>query len=123
MAQKEKRGEIKNVNVSRTFFKIKLLVWYWYWVGWSKFQYREPQFYNRLFQRNTEVQYESKYPTFIVPIGNKKETYEIEYDPKSPLVEYHQNNSDSCCFSSLESVFTASGENNTARDIATLIVE
>ena len=38
-------------------------------------------------------------------------------------MEYHQNASDSCYFSSLAYVFTASGEKNSARDIVMWIDE
>ena len=46
---------------------------------------------------------------------------EIEYDHEAPLAEYNQNSSNDCCFSGSASEFTASGENNAARDIAMLI--
>ena len=42
---------------------------------------------------------------------------------QAPPVVYHNNASNSCCFSSLASEFTASGENNSARDITILIEE
>ena len=61
-----------------------------------------------MFQSNIEGQYGSKYTTFPVPIGNAKETGEIEYDPKAPLVEYHQNYSTSCYFSSVVYEFNMS---------------
>ena len=50
-----------------------------------------------------------------------KETGEIEYDPKDPLMGYHGNYSNSCCFSSLASILTVSEENSPARDILMLI--
>ena len=50
-----------------------------------------------------------QYPTFTVTIGNKKETGEMEYHLKAPHLEYHQNASNICCFSSLASAFIASG--------------
>ena len=70
---------------------------------------REPQFYNKLFKINIEGQAVSKYPKFTVTIGNGKETGEIEYGTKAPLVEYHHNDSNSCCFISLAYVFTMAG--------------
>ena len=53
----------------------------------------EPQFYKRLFQSNSEGQSGLKYPIFNVPIDNAKETDEIEYNLKDPLMAYHQNDS------------------------------
>ena len=50
------------------------------------------------------------HPIIPVPIGNSKEKGEIEYDLQAPLVAYHQNASNSCCFISLAYVFTASRE-------------
>ena len=75
----------------------------------GKFNRREPQFYKRPFQINIEVQSGPKYPALTVLIGNAKLAGEIEYDPKSPLVEYHNNDSNSCCFISVASEFTVSG--------------
>ena len=63
-----------------------------------------------MFQTNIECQYGITYAIFPVPIGNAKETGEIKYDLQAPIVEYHQNASNNCCFSSLASAFTASGE-------------
>ena len=63
-----------------------------------------------MFQINIEGQYGSKYTTFPVTIGNSKEKGEVKYDPKCPLVEYHQKYSNSCYFSSSASALTAAGE-------------
>ena len=70
---------------------------------------RKPQFYKRLFQSNIQGQARAKYPTFTFSIENAKETDEVEYNYKAPIVEYHQNSSNSCYFSSLASAFTVSG--------------
>ena len=40
---------------------------------------------------------------FPVPIGNAKGLGEIEYDHKYILLDDHQTDSNSCCFSSLSS--------------------
>ena len=87
------------------------------------FSTREPQFYKRLFQKNIEGQSGITYPTFTVIIGNAKEKGEIEYELQASLVAYHQNFSNGFCFSSLESAFTVSGENNAARAIEMKIWE
>ena len=87
------------------------------WVE-ENFSAREPQFYNSLFQTNIEGQYGITYPILPVPIGDAKETDEIEYDIQAKLVAYHQNASNTCCFSSLSFSFTESGERNDAREIA-----
>ena len=68
-----------------------------------------------MFQINIQRQFGSKYSTFNLPIVNEKETGEIEYNHKAPLVEYRQNASKSCCRSSLSSSFTVAGENNYVR--------
>ena len=44
---------------------------------------------------------------FRVPIVNVKGTGETEYDLQDPLVVYHHNYSNTCCFSSLVSAFTS----------------
>ena len=73
----------------------------------ENFSTREPQFYKSLFQTNVEVQDGIKYPIFPVPIGNSRETGEIEYDIQAPLVKYHHNASNIYVFSSVLSSFTA----------------
>ena len=62
--------------------------WFNLHIEWIKenISTREHQFYKRLFQTNIEVQSGIKYPIFPVPIENEKETGEIEYDIKAPLV-------------------------------------
>ena len=89
----------------------------------ENFSTREPQFYKSLFQTNVEVQDGIKYPIFPVPIGNSRETGEIEYDIQAPLVKYHHNASNIYVFSSVLSSFTASGENNSVKTIKTRIKE
>ena len=75
----------------------------------ENFSTRYPQFYKKLFQTNNEGQSGITYHIFTVPIGNSKEAGEIDYDIRNPLVAYHNNASNTCCFSILASVFAASG--------------
>ena len=81
----------------------------------ENFSTREPQFYKRLFQINIEGQYGITYPILYAPIVNVKETVELEYDFQGTLVVYHQDNSNSCCFSSLAYASTASGQEKYTR--------
>ena len=94
-------------------------------IEWAEeiFSTREPRFYKRLFIINIEGQSGITYPLFTVPIRNEKEIGEIEYNFQDPLVVYHKNASNTCCFSSLTSAFTASGERNSAREIVMIIEE
>ena len=73
------------------------------------FSTREPQFYKSLFQSNIKDQDGLKYSTLTATIVNTKDKGEISYNYKAPLVEYHKNYSNSCCFCSLASEFTMSG--------------
>ena len=43
---------------------------------------------------------------------------ENEYHTLAPPLEYHRNAPNSCCFSSLSSVLTKSGENSSTKAIA-----
>ena len=52
---------------------------------------------------------DQKYSTFPGPIGNAKETGDIEYNIKYLLVEYHHNTSNSFLFSNLAYALTAPG--------------
>ena len=87
------------------------------WVE-ENFSKRELQFYKRLFQTIIEGQSGITYLIFPVTFVNVKETGEIEYALHDPLVAYYQKDSNFCCFSSLASTFTASGEKNAVRKIA-----
>ena len=78
---------------------------------------RGPEFYKRFFQRNIEGRSVKVFPTFTVTILNTKITSAIAFHPLAPTFEYHQNASNSCCFNSLASSFTASGEHSGARAI------
>ena len=60
------------------------------WVE-ENFSIREPDFYKRLFHINIEGQSGLTYHIFPVPIGNVKNTGEIEYNLKTKLVIYHKN--------------------------------
>ena len=74
-------------------------------------------FTKSLSQTNIEGQSGLTYPIFPVPFRNSKETDEIEYDLKSPLVAYHYNASNSCCFVSLAYALNNSAEKNATRSI------
>ena len=77
-------------TISKHWFDIDIQ-----WVE-ENFSTRESQLYKRMFQINIEGQYRLTYPTFTVTIRNSKNTGEIEYNLKYPLVAYHQNASNSC---------------------------
>ena len=66
--------------------------WFDFNIGWVEENVStiESQFYKRLFKINIEGRSGYKYPTFPVPVVNAKEIGEIEYEPKVPLVKYHQ---------------------------------
>ena len=42
---------------------------------------------------------------FVVPIRNAKNVEEMKFNIDAPMLKYCQNTSNSCCFSSLASVF------------------
>ena len=64
---------------------------------------RDPELYNRLFQRNVEEQSGKELPTFPIPIRNSKETGETEFHFYDPTLKFQHNNSNSCFFVSLSS--------------------
>ena len=79
---------------------------------------REPEFLKGLFQKNIEV-WSGKYlPTFTFPIGNTKETGEMEFRTFSLTLEYQHNDSNRFWLSSLASYLTVSGEFVASRAIA-----
>ena len=70
---------------------------------------REPDLYKRqLYREKIRVDDTKTYQLFVVPIGNSKTAYEIQFCPAAPLIKYHQNSFNSCCLSSLSSAFTVS---------------
>ena len=64
---------------------------------------RQPEFYKRIFQQNIKNQFGKIPSKFPVPISNAKETVETEFHPYYPILEYQQDDPNSCCFSSLAS--------------------
>ena len=64
-----------------------------------------------------------KNPIISFPIGNSKEPCEMEFHPLAPTSKYQKKDSHSCCFGSLASLLTVSGDNVSARDIALQIEE
>ena len=78
---------------------------------------REPEFYNRPFQRNIEGKYGKTLPTYTVLTENSKEISEMELHPFSPKLEYQHDDTNSCCFRCLASFVHASGECVSTRDI------
>ena len=71
---------------------------------------REPEFFKRLSKCNIDGQSRRRIPTFPVPIGNSKETGEIQFHNFDPTLEYQQDSSNSCFFSSLDSALRAYGD-------------
>ena len=52
-------------------------------------------------QINIKVQETKTYYLFVVPIGNAKIEERIDFHPRSPVIKFHQESSNSCCLSSL----------------------
>ena len=52
---------------------------------------REPEFFKRLSKCNIDGQSRRRIPTFPVPIGNSKETGEIQFHNFDPTLEYQQD--------------------------------
>ena len=61
--------------------------------------------------------------TFVVPIGDEKTTENIVFHPAAPVPKYHQKTSNSCCLSSLVSVFYSIGDNRALTDLVNHIEE
>ena len=70
---------------------------------------------------NIEGQEMETYQFFVVPIGNAKITEETEFYPRALVLKYQQESSNSCCLSSLASVFCSFGENKVETDLANII--
>ena len=71
----------------------------------ENFSTRDSDFYKKTFQRHDETQGTNAFKMFVFPIGNAKNVKEIRFHIDVPLLKYHQNTSNSCCFSSLASAF------------------
>ena len=63
------------------------------------------------------------YQKFGVPIGNTKMTKQLQLRTEVPLIKYHQNSSNICCFSSLASAFNGIGDNRAVTSLVTRIEE
>ena len=76
------------------------------------------EFFNAMLKTNLE-----KNPIISFPIGNSKEPCEMEFHPLAPTSKYQKKDLHRCCFGSLASLLTVSGDNVSARDIALQIEE
>ena len=63
---------------------------------------REPDLYLKIYQTKFRGDKTQNYKKFGVRIGNAKMTKKVQFHPETPLIQYHQNSSNSCCWSSLE---------------------
>ena len=63
------------------------------------------------------------YQIFRLPIGNAKITRKVQFHPEAPVMKYHQNTSNSCCLSSLESPFHCISDNRAVPAIVSSIEE
>ena len=60
---------------------------------------------------------------FEVPIVNDKNVEEMKFRIDSPMLKYHQNASNSCCVSSLESSFDSINQIKATNSISKRIEE
>ena len=60
---------------------------------------------------------------FVVPIRNAKNVEEMKFRIDAPILKYLQNTSNSCCFSSLASVFDRINQIKAANYISNHIEE
>ena len=58
---------------------------------------------------------------FAVQIGNAKLTDDIQFRPAAPVIKYHQQLSNSCCFSCLTSAFHRISDNRDVTDLVNCI--
>ena len=61
------------------------------------------------------------YQLFVLPIGNAKITENIVFHPESPVLKYRQTSYNTCCLSSLSSVFHSIGDNRAVTALANRI--
>ena len=78
----------------------------------------EPDFYRKIYQIKLRGDDTKTYQIFGVPIGNAKITRKSQFHPAAPVIKYHQNSSNGCCFSSLASAFNYIDDN---RDVSALV--
>ena len=88
-----------------------------------KFSTHGPYLYNKLYQINIKGQGIQFFQFFAVPIGNAKCYREIEFHPRATVIKYHQDSSNRCCLSSLESYFNSIGKQKAETDLANFIEE
>ena len=70
---------------------------------------------------NIRGQETKTYQLFVVPIGNAKTPENIYFLPEAPVLQYHQQSSNSCCLGSLSSAFYIIGDNRNTTDLANSI--
>ena len=77
-----------------------------YWIE-INFSTREPDFYKKLFQSHDDTQDNNTLKSFQFPIGNGKCVESFKFRIDAPILKYCQKSLNSCCFSSLASVFAS----------------
>ena len=82
------------------------------------FSTRERDFYKKLFQSHDDTQDINTFKFFQVATGNAKCVESFKFQNDAPILKYFQKSSNSCCFSSLGSVFAIINHNNAANAIS-----
>ena len=120
--QKESENKTKKENTKKYNFQGKSArsrCWFSLDHEWleENFMTYEPYFYRKIIKmfRGDDTK---TYQLFALPIGNSKITNEMQFHPAAPVIKYHQNSSNICCFSSLASVFQSIGD---YRDVTALV--
>ena len=63
-----------------------------------KFSTREPDFYKNCFQSHGDTHNTNTLEIFQVPIGNSKCVENFKFHNDAPMLNYHQNVLNICCF-------------------------
>ena len=82
---------------------------------------REPNLYEKLYQKNTRGDDTKTYQLFSVPIVNTKTTDELLFHPSAPVLKYLQKAYNSCCLSSLASAFQSVGDDRAVSSLSNCI--
>ena len=77
----------------------------------------------KLFQSHEDTKDINTFRLFQVPIGNTKCVESFKFQNDAPILKYCQKLLNSCCFSSLASVFASINHNKAVDDISLSIEE
>ena len=99
--KRQKKGKDKsrririNVSISRTVWNITTLVRSWSWLDWRQLYDKRSWFFKRLYLKRIPGQNNKDWFKFYFPIGDVKQTIQVQFESDTHIVTYQQHEQNS----------------------------